>query len=61
LTHFTEVNSSLAVIQVVKFVDSSVALEDRVITAVDHGILELKSAIFNIQHQIDAIQIKVDK
>lgn len=37
------------------------ALEDRVITAVDHGILELKSAILNMQHQIDAIQNKMDK
>ncbi|KAF7778602.1 hypothetical protein Agabi119p4_2947 [Agaricus bisporus var. burnettii] len=46
--------------QVVKFFDSSVALEDRVITTVDRGILELKSAILNLQHQIDAVQTKMD-
>lgn len=37
------------------------ALEDRVITAVDRGILELKSAILNLQHQIDAVQTKMDE
>lgn len=47
--------------QVIKFVEASTIPDERTITPVDHGILELKSAIYNMQRQIDSVQRKIDK
>ena len=41
--------------------DKNVAPDERTITAVDRGILELKSAIRNLQLQVDLVQRKIDE
>lgn len=43
---------------VIKFV---VASHDREITAVDRGILQLKTAVRNLREQVDSIQNKIDQ
>ncbi|KAI0293055.1 hypothetical protein BC826DRAFT_396972 [Russula brevipes] len=43
--------------EVIKFVDASGTPE---ITAVDHGVLELKTAVANLSTQIDHITVKID-
>lgn len=53
--------SLMVLIQVIKFVEGSTVPGERIITSVDHGILELKSAIHNLQHQIDSVQRKIDE
>ncbi|KAF8911959.1 hypothetical protein CPB84DRAFT_1760878 [Gymnopilus junonius] len=47
--------------EIIKFVDKSASLEERTITAVDRGILELKSAIHNLGAQVEAIQSKIEE
>ncbi|PPQ63058.1 hypothetical protein CVT24_005913 [Panaeolus cyanescens] len=47
--------------EVIKFVDSSTSVEDRTITAVDRGILELKTAIRNLNAQVEALQRKINE
>ena len=44
--------------QVIKFVDEVQIAE---ITAVDRGILELKTAVENLHTQVDSIQRKMDE
>jgi len=44
--------------QVIKFVDEVQIAE---ITAVDRGILELKTAVENLHTQVDSIQRKLDE
>lgn len=44
--------------QIIKFVDLD-SEESRTITAVDRGLLELKTAVQNVQRQIDDIQHKI--
>lgn len=44
--------------QVIKFVDAG---QSREVTAVDRGILELKSAVENLHAQIDNVQHKIDE
>lgn len=48
-------------IQIIKFIDRQSSTEERMITAVDRGILELKSAIRNLHIQVDSIQTKMDE
>ncbi|KAF9454637.1 hypothetical protein P691DRAFT_754563 [Macrolepiota fuliginosa MF-IS2] len=47
--------------EVVKFIDSTTPHDERIITTVDRGILELKSAISNMQRQVDGIHRKMDE
>lgn len=44
----------------VKFVDRNGPSDERMITTVDHGILELKSAISSLRNVVEAIQTKID-
>ena len=44
-----------------KFVDKNGSHGERVVTAIDRGILELKSAIFNLQRLVEAIQEKLNE
>jgi charged multivesicular body protein 7 len=44
--------------QVIKFVDATSGTPE--ITAVDHGVLELKTAVANLSIQIDHITVKID-
>lgn len=44
--------------EVIKFINSGQAVE---ITAVDRGILELKTAVQSLEAQIDSIQRKIDR
>lgn len=44
--------------KVIKFVTAS---HDREITAVDRGILQLKTAVRNLREQVDSIQNKIDQ
>ncbi|EAU88757.2 hypothetical protein CC1G_01130 [Coprinopsis cinerea okayama7 len=46
---------------VIKFVDPSGPSEERTITAVDRGVLELKNAVESVRTQIDALQRKMDR
>ncbi|EPQ58042.1 hypothetical protein GLOTRDRAFT_72055 [Gloeophyllum trabeum ATCC 11539] len=46
--------------EVIKFVDAT-SVEGREISAVDHGVLELKSAVDNLQAQVDGLQRKIDE
>ena len=46
--------------QVIKFIDAS-ATEPLEITAVDRGILELKTVVANLDKQIERIQRKMDE
>jgi len=45
----------------VKFVDKNGSHGERVVTAIDRGILELKSAIFNLERLVEAIQEKLNE
>ncbi|KAF9527003.1 Snf7-domain-containing protein [Crepidotus variabilis] len=47
--------------EIIKFVESAASAEERTITAVDRGILELKTAIRNLDAQIESLQSKVDE
>ncbi|CAA7271563.1 unnamed protein product [Cyclocybe aegerita] len=47
--------------EIIKFVDASASLDGRTITAVDRGIVELKSAVHNLQAQVDSLQNKIDE
>jgi charged multivesicular body protein 7 len=42
-------------------VDKDDALEERAITSVDRGILELKTAVHSMHLQIDSVQEKIDQ
>ena len=44
--------------QVIKFVEASSGTKE--VTAVDHGVLELKTAVANLSTQIDQITAKID-
>ncbi|PPQ89131.1 hypothetical protein CVT25_006503 [Psilocybe cyanescens] len=46
---------------VIKFVDKYASAEERTVTAVDCGILELKNAIHNLTFQVDSLQSKIDE
>ncbi|KAF5331073.1 hypothetical protein D9619_005898 [Psilocybe cf. subviscida] len=46
---------------VTKSVNKNAAPDERMITAIDHGILELKSAIRNLHMQVDLVQRKIDE
>ncbi|KAF8798155.1 hypothetical protein BYT27DRAFT_7124098 [Phlegmacium glaucopus] len=46
---------------IIKFVEAHALPELRVITAVDRGILELKSAIHNLHTQVEVLQSKIDE
>ncbi|KAJ3509631.1 hypothetical protein NLJ89_g5120 [Agrocybe chaxingu] len=47
--------------EIIKFVDSSASSDERTITAVDRGIVELKSAVHSLQTQVDSLQNKIDE
>ncbi|KIL69882.1 hypothetical protein M378DRAFT_157122 [Amanita muscaria Koide BX008] len=47
--------------EVIKFTDISIPLEERQISAVDRGILELKTAVLNMQTQIDSLHDRIDQ
>ncbi|KAJ2913218.1 hypothetical protein MD484_g7193, partial [Candolleomyces efflorescens] len=47
--------------EVIKFVDEDDAMEERSITSVDRGILELKTAVHCMHLQIDSVQEKIDQ
>jgi len=59
LVKFLERDRKVVVVdkEVIKFVDGGQSAE---ITAVDRGILELKSAVDNLHAQVDSIQWKID-
>jgi charged multivesicular body protein 7 len=60
LPSYARVNlDSYLCVQVIKFVDAST--ERREITAVDRGILELKSAVENMRAQVDSLQQKIEE
>ncbi|KAF8969851.1 hypothetical protein BDZ97DRAFT_1792981 [Flammula alnicola] len=46
--------------EIIKFVDKNAPAEERMITAVDRGILELKNAIWNLRVQVESLQSKMD-
>ncbi|KZT26511.1 hypothetical protein NEOLEDRAFT_1177512 [Neolentinus lepideus HHB14362 ss-1] len=46
--------------EVIKFVDT-ISTEPSQVTAVDHGVLELKTAVENLQAQVDDLQKKIDE
>ncbi|SJL00495.1 uncharacterized protein ARMOST_03808 [Armillaria ostoyae] len=46
--------------EVIKFIDKDATPETWRITAVDRGVLELKSAVTNLHNQIEALQKKID-
>ncbi|KAF8163455.1 Snf7-domain-containing protein [Crassisporium funariophilum] len=46
---------------VIKFIDKYASAEQHEITAVDRGILELKSAIRNLRVQVESLQSKMDE
>ncbi|KAF6763991.1 hypothetical protein DFP72DRAFT_956150 [Ephemerocybe angulata] len=46
---------------VIKFVDEDAPAEDRIVTPVDRGILELKSAVQNMHTQVNSLQEKIDQ
>ena len=54
-------NGELTSQKVIKFVDRDAPPEARQITAVDRGILELKSAVENMHAQVNGIQHKIDE
>ena len=45
----------------VKFVTEYAPPEERVITPVDRGLLELKDAVANMHTQVDAVQARIDQ
>lgn len=47
--------------QVIKFFEHTTPLEERTITPVDHGILELKTAVTNLHAQVDSLHKKIDE
>jgi len=47
------------ILKIVKFVEKNGSLDEKMVTAVDRGILELKSAISNLQCLVEAIQQKL--
>ncbi|KDR73493.1 hypothetical protein GALMADRAFT_251201 [Galerina marginata CBS 339.88] len=47
--------------ETIKFVDKDAPVEERRITAVDRGIVELKNAIRNLQAQVEALQSKIEE
>lgn len=49
------------ILQVIKFVDKATQLEEQTVTAIDHGILELKTAISKLHTQVDALHSKIDE
>ncbi|TFK42436.1 Snf7-domain-containing protein [Crucibulum laeve] len=46
---------------IIKFIDAAALTEARTLTAVDRGLLELKTAVANLQSQIDGIQRRIDE
>ncbi|KJA27470.1 hypothetical protein HYPSUDRAFT_35364 [Hypholoma sublateritium FD-334 SS-4] len=46
--------------EIIKFIDKQAPVEERAVTAVDRGILELKSAIRNLTIQVDSLHSKID-
>lgn len=48
-------------VQIIKFVQQTIPIGERVITAVDRGILELKTAIRNLHTQVESLQDKMDE
>ncbi|KAF8623494.1 hypothetical protein AX15_006277 [Amanita polypyramis BW_CC] len=63
LLKFLERDRGLIVMndEVIKFVSQSASPEERQISAVDHGILELKTAISHMHMQIDSLHNKIDE
>lgn len=47
--------------KVIKFIDKDAPVEERPITAVDRGILELKTAVKSLQAQVDGLQLKINE
>jgi len=45
--------------KLVKFVEKNGSPDEKIITAIDRGILELKSAISNLRCLVEAIQEKL--
>ena len=48
-------------LQVIKFIGQTTPLEERTVTSVDRGILELKTAVRNLHAQVDSLHTKVDE
>ncbi|KAK0210854.1 Snf7-domain-containing protein [Desarmillaria ectypa] len=62
LIKFLERDQSIITVdkEVIKFIDKDAPTETWRITAVDRGILELKSAVANLHDQIEGLQKKID-